>query len=159
MSFVAVTKEAFETRCEKNNPETLYFRFTDYYQDMERGQTPFTPAVNIINQLYCQLVKLTHEGVWPQIHHIITLANYFRGQLLEKTNYTIPGYPLSNCLTPVFCKDNNAEHIFEYLKNQHGIYVTPCAGKLAPFLFRVAHMSRQLTEQDLDELIGLLRLM
>jgi aspartate aminotransferase-like enzyme len=158
MSFVAVAKEAFETRCKKNEPETLYFRFTDYVQDMERGQTPFTPAVNIVNQLYRELSKITHQGVWPQIYHISTLANYFREQLKAKTNYTMPGYPLSNCLTPVFCKNNNAEYIFKYLKDQHDIYVTPCAGKLASFLFRVAHMSTQLTKQDIDELISLLRL-
>jgi aspartate aminotransferase-like enzyme len=159
MSFVAVTKEAFETRCKQNNPETLYFRFTDYIQDMERGQTPFTPAVNVINQLYRALIKLTDKGLWPHLYHIITLANHFRRQLSEKTNYTIPDYPLSNCLTPVFCKTNNAEQIFKYLKDRCGIYVTPCSGKLAPFLFRVAHMSTQLTEQDIDELIGFLRLM
>jgi aspartate aminotransferase-like enzyme len=159
MSFVAVTEEAFETRCKKNEPETLYFRFTDYIQDMERGQMPFTPAVNIINQLYHKLTKLTYEGLWPQVYHIMNLAEYFREQLLEKINYTVPGYPLSNCLTPVFCKTNNAEYIFEYLKNQHGIYVTPCSGKLAPFLLRVAHMSAQLSKQDIDELIRLLRLM
>jgi aspartate aminotransferase-like enzyme len=158
MSYIAVTEEAFEERCVKNDPETLYFRFSDYVQNIQRGQTPYTPAVNIINQLYYKLVQLTYDGVWQQIYHIISLANHFRKSLSEKTNFTIPEYPLSNCLTPVYCKNNNAQYIFEYLKNQHNIFITPCAGEIAPFLFRVAHMSRQISKQDIDELIGLLRL-
>jgi aspartate aminotransferase-like enzyme len=158
MSFVAVTEEAFETRCAKHPPESLYFRFTDYAADMERGQTPFTPAVGIVNQLYYKLERLTQEGVWQQIYHIATLASYFREQLPAKTNFTIPRYPLSNCVTPVFCKDNNAVPIFEFLKDSHDVYVTPCGGELKSFLFRVAHMSRQITTADLDELLRLLRL-
>jgi aspartate aminotransferase-like enzyme len=157
MSFVALTEEVYKNRCEHNEVQSLYFRFTDYVKDMERGQTPYTPAVGIINQLYYKLNRLTSEGIWPQLYHIVTLASYFREQLAEKTKFTVPEYPLSNGVTPVYCEKNNAMEIVETLKNRHDMYVTPCAGSLSPFLFRVAHMSRQITKDDIDELIELLR--
>jgi aspartate aminotransferase-like enzyme len=157
MSFVAVSEEAFESRCRKNEPETLYFRFTNCYREMLRGQTEFTPAVSIINQLEEKLGRLLMEGVWRQVHHIALLASYFREQLLEKTRFTYPHYPLSNCITPVLCPKNNAEEIVAFLRDTHDIYVTPAAGELAASMFRVAHMSRQLTKDDIDVLIGLLR--
>ncbi|MDR1182548.1 MAG: aminotransferase class V-fold PLP-dependent enzyme, partial [Bacteroidales bacterium] len=144
MSFVAVTKDAFEERCVKNNPQTLYFKFTDYETDIVRGQTPYTPAVSIINQLHEKLQRLIQEGITLQLQYMTDLAVYFRKNLIT-TSFTIPSIPLSNCLTPVFCPQHNAQETVDFLKKKHDIYVTPCAGELAPFLFRVAHMSRQIT--------------
>jgi aspartate aminotransferase-like enzyme len=158
MSFVAITKEAFEERCVKNKPRTLYFNFADYQQDGLRGQTPYTPAITIINQLHEKLCRLVQEGVPASIAYMIDIANYFREQLLGKTTFTCPVYPLSNCLTPVYCPKQNAKAIFDFLKDEHSIYITPCAGDIAPFLFRVAHMSRQLSKQDIDQLINLLQI-
>jgi aspartate aminotransferase-like enzyme len=157
MSFVAITEKAFEERCVKNEPCSLYFRFTDYEYDMRRGQTPYTPAVNIINQLNDKLNRILTDGVSSCVEYMKQIARFFRVNLLATTSFTIPDYPLSNCLTPVFCSKQNAKMIFEALKNMHNIYVTPCAGEIASFLLRVAHMSRQLTKQDMDELINSLK--
>jgi aspartate aminotransferase-like enzyme len=159
MSFVAVTKEAFENRCLKNPPQSLYFSFIEHYRDIQRGQTPFTPAVGIINQLHEKLRRVTAEGVAVSIAYIAGIAKYFREQLLVETKFTYSKYPLSNCLTPVFCPENNAKYIFETLKDKHDVYITPCAGEIAQLLFRVAHMSRQLTRADMAALIELLKIL
>jgi aspartate aminotransferase-like enzyme len=157
MSFVALSDGVYQNRCIKNNPASLYFKFTDYEENIIRGQTPYTPAVSIINQLHDKLERILREGIWPQIYGIMELAKYFRETLLAETKYTIPDYPISNCVTPVYCPENNAKEIFETLKAKHDVYITPCAGEIAPFLFRIAHMSRQLTKQDLSELVELLK--
>ena len=157
MSFVAVTKESFEKRCEKNNPSSLYFNFVDCEKDMKRGQTPFTPAVAIINQLHEKLCRIIRDGVNYHVEYIMNLADYFRNELSTKTQFTIPKYTLSNSVTPVYCPEKNAQEIIANLIEKHDIYVTPCAGDLADFLIRVAHMSRQITRQDIDQLILLLK--
>jgi aspartate aminotransferase-like enzyme len=156
MSFVAITAEAFEDRCVKNDPHSLYFRFTDYEYDMRRGQTPYTPAVNIINQLKEKLFRITTEGISSYVKYIGETSRFFRTKLTSTTSFAIPSYPLSNCLTPVLCEKQNAKRIFESLKDVD-IYVTPCSGEITLFLLRIAHMSRQTTKQDLDELINLLK--
>jgi aspartate aminotransferase-like enzyme len=157
MSFIAVTEEAFEERCKKNEIESLYFRFTNYYPEILRGQTEFTPAIGIINQLEEKLSRLVRDGIWQNIYHVAQLASYFRERLLTKTHFTYPHYPLSNCVTPVICKNNNARSIVSYLRDTHGIYVVPAAGDIADSVFRVAHMSRQLSTDDVDHLIDLLQ--
>jgi aspartate aminotransferase-like enzyme len=159
MSFVAVSKKAFDERCLKNDVKSMYFNFKDYAEDMVRGQTPFTPAVAIINQLHEKLKRLLIKGVPASIVHISKLAAHFRQSFSKQKHFNIPDYyPLSNSLTPVYCANQNAKKVFDFLKDNYEIYVTPCAGDIAPFLFRVAHMSPMLNIGDIDELIKHLRI-
>jgi aspartate aminotransferase-like enzyme len=159
MSFVAITKEAFEERCVKNNVRSLYFRFSDYSEDIIRGQTPYTPTVSIINQLHEKLQRLLKNGgIAASLAYIEKLAVHFRRSISELVFFNIPDcYPLSNALTPVYCIRRNAKEVFEFLKDNYGIFITPCAGEIAPFLFRVAHMSQKLTINDIDELVAILK--
>jgi aspartate aminotransferase-like enzyme len=158
MSFIAITKETFEERCIKNIPQTLYFRFTNYYPEILRGQTEFTPAIGIINQLHDKLYRVIKNGTSSYIKHCAELAQHFRQALICSTSLEYINFPLSNCVTPVITKKGNAKEIVATLRDKYNIYVVPAAGNLADFMFRVAHMSRQMTRQDIDELIDLLRL-
>jgi aspartate aminotransferase-like enzyme len=159
MSFIAVSQKAFEERCAKNDVRSLYFNFKDYVGDMVRGQTPYTPAVGIINQLHEKLIRLIKNRIPASITHITKLAVHFRQSISALKQFSVPDYyPLSNCLTPVYCLQQNAKETFEFLKDNYGVYVTPCAGDIAPFLFRVAHMSPKLCTTDIDELIRLLKI-
>jgi aspartate aminotransferase-like enzyme len=159
MSFIAINKEAFEERCIKNNVRSLYFRFSDYSEDIVRGQTPYTPTVSIINQLHEKLQRLLKNGgIAASLTYIEKLAVHFRKSISELASFNIPDcYPLSNALTPVYCIQQNAKEVFEFLKDNYGIFITPCVGEIAPFLFRVAHMSRKLTINDIDELVAILK--
>lgn len=158
MSFVAVTKESFEKRCVKNTPRTLYFRFTNYYPEILRGQTEFTPAIGVINQLHDKLCRIIKEGIHSYTKYCAELAQYFRQTLASCASLCYVNYPLSNCVTPVIAKKKNAKKIVASLRDKHDIYVVPAAGDLADSMFRVAHMSRQITRHDIDELIGVLQL-
>jgi aspartate aminotransferase-like enzyme len=157
MSFVAVTKDAFDERCVKINPRTLYFNFTNYYPEILRGQTEYTPAIGIINQLENKLEQILKENVQTYINHCSYLALYFRDCLLKFTSLNYANYPLSNCVTPVFCKKNNAKKIVATLRDEYDIYVVPAAKELSDSVFRVAHMSKQLKKNDVDELIVILK--
>jgi aspartate aminotransferase-like enzyme len=123
MSFIAVTKEAFESRCIKNPPESLYFRFINYYPEILRGQTEFTPAIGIVNQLRDKLRRVAQNGVQTYIDHCAELARYFRNALVKHTSLKYVNYTLSNCVTPVLCSKNNAKQIVSYLRDEHEVYV------------------------------------
>jgi aspartate aminotransferase-like enzyme len=158
MSFVAINKETFEERCVKNDVRSLYFKFTDYYPEILRGQTEYTPAIGIVNQLHDKLNRILKNGVDTYVNHCAYLAKYFREKLHSLNSLTSVDYPLSNCVTPVMCAKNNARQIVASLRDDYGVYVVPAAGDLADSMFRVAHMSQQLSKQDVDDLIKLLQL-
>ena len=158
MSFVAVSKNAFDKRCVKNDVRSLYFDFNNYYPEILRGQTEFTPAIGVINQLHDKLKRVLQNGIELYINHCGSLAKYFRYQLRFFISLSTVNYPLSNCVTPVMCAENNAKKIVGSLREDHNIYLVPAAKDLADSMFRVAHMSRQISKQDVDELIKLLQL-
>jgi len=158
MSFVAVNKKTFDERCVKNDVRSLYFKFTDYYPEILRGQTEYTPAIGIINQLHDKLNRILKNGIDIYSNHCAFLAKYFREQLRSFQSLTSIDFPLSNCVTPVICAENNARQIVASLRDDHGVYVVPAAGNLADTMFRVAHMSQQLSKQDMDDFIKLLNL-
>ena len=158
MSFVAVNKKTFDERCVKNNVQSFYFNFNNYYPEILRGQTEYTPAIGIVNQVHDKLKRILKNGVDVYVNHCAFLAKYFREQLCTFHTLTTVDYPLSNCVTPVMCADNNARQIVDSLRDDYGVYVVPAAGVFASSMFRVAHMSPQLTQHDVDELIGLLKL-
>ncbi len=157
MAFVAVSKEAFENRCAKNEVRSLYLNFNNYYPEILRGQTEYTPAIGIVNQLNDKLKRVLGNGVDMYINYCANLAEYFREQLHSLNSLRTVSYPLSNCVTPVMCTEGGAKQIVNSLRDEYGIYVVPAAGDLADSMFRVAHMSQQLTKQDIDQLIILLQ--
>ena len=157
MSFIAVSKEAFDERCVKNNARSLYFNFTNYYPEILRGQTEYTPAIGIINQLHDKLERILQNGTGIYINHCRHLAEYFRDKVHSFHSLYTVDYPLSNCVTPVICTNKNAKQIVTTLRDEHGIYVIPAAGVVADTMFRVAHMSRKLTIDNIDELLVLLK--
>ena len=157
MAFVVITEKAFNNRVASSDVRSLYFDFKNYCADILRGQTPYTVAVNIINQLHEKLQRLTMKGISESIDHIANLAKHFRQCISCQDYFTIPDYyPLSNSLTPIYCPQNDAKQVFDYLLNQN-IYITPCAGEISQFLFRIAHMSQKLGTEDIDDLVKLLK--
>jgi len=157
MSFIAVCKEAFEERCMKINVKSLYFDFKNYYPEILRGQTEYTPAIGIINQLHDKLRRILLNGTDFYINHCSCLARHFRDRIHSFRSLNTVNYPLSNCVTPVICTNNNAKQIVNVLRDKYDIYVVPAAGAVAETMFRVAHMSQKITIDDIDELIAILK--
>lgn len=118
LSFLFLSKKAYEKVYEIPT-KSLYFDLKDYFENMKRGQTPFTPAVSIVYQLHQKLKDIIDIGVDKYIQKTKQLANHFRKNV--KNLVEIPDYPLSNALTPIIVE--NAFEKFLELK-KHGIYVT-----------------------------------
>jgi aspartate aminotransferase-like enzyme len=147
LSFLFLSNRAY-TKVLENEVKSMYFDLKDYFQNMERGQTPFTPAVSIVYQLYAKLKSIKENGVESYILKSKNLAQHFRESV--KSLVKIPDYPLSNALTPILV--DNAFDIFLRLKEE-GIYVTPSGGKLKDKLLRIGHIGN-LTKKDNEVLIS-----
>lgn len=146
-----ILNEKIIKKINQNKVKSLYFDFKVYLKNMERGQTPFTPAVGIILQLHKALLKIKEYGVQNSIQDVKKRAEYFRDNI-KGLPFDIPSELLSNCLTPLKPKKNNAYDIYLYLKENYGIVLCPNGGELKDTLVRVGHIGN-LSIKDIDKLI------
>ena len=151
MSFVSFSKRMLDKIEKMPLPASKYFDFKDYLKNIERGQTPYTPPVFVMYELQDMLNLIEKEGgLSVRLNFINKKANYFRKKAKE-LGLTIPNYPLSNALTPLFFDDVDAYEIIQVLKEKYEIFVNPCGGDLAKNLLRVTHIGNT-TIEDIDEL-------
>lgn len=151
ISIIIMNKRTYDDRVSSNNPNSFYFDLKKYCADQTRGQTPFTPAVGVLLQLRKMFDIIEKNGGTNQkIIETQKMAVYFRSRIKE-IGLKIPDYPLSNALTPIIF-NNGAYQIFEKLKNDYDMYVTPSGGKLRDCMIRVGHMG-DLKNEDYDKLI------
>ncbi len=144
------------SRLEKSQPCAHYLGLKRHLVDMQRGQTPFTPAVGIILQLHSRLMALTGIGAEASVRRVCTLAAHFRKGLTGLPLRIFPDRP-SNALTALTpLNGSSAYGIYETLKKEHGLVVTPNGGALRDKVFRVGHMGN-LGERDLDKVLAALR--
>lgn len=153
MSIVSFSKRMID-KIQNNDLLTpsKYFDFKDYLNNIDRGQTPYTPPVLVMYELQDMLNIIESEGGLPaRLKYIEEKGQYFRKRIKE-IGLKIPNYPISNMLTPVWFEDVNAYDIIQVLKDKYQIYVNPCGGELATKLLRVSHIGNTNIE-DIDYLI------
>ncbi len=150
LSSVVMGKKVFDERIADGGKDMYYLNLKRHADDQIRGQTPFTPAVGILLDLNSALRKIDSAGVESVISRTAGLASYFRKRASE-SGLNIPDYPLSNAVTPLIF-EKNAYGIFETLRNDYGLTVTPSGGDLRDKVLRVGHIGN-LSEPDYDELL------
>ena len=123
-------------------------------KNMERGQTPWTPAVGILRQINVRLKEIDAQGgVKAEIARTAGLAKYFRNKLVEyNLPFEIVSESLSNAVTPLHPTTASANDIFLKIKDEYGMWVCPNGGSMKDTIFRVGHIGF-LTTDDYDKLI------
>lgn len=146
---VVVLSERALRRVEKQERHSIYFDFNLYLKDIERGQTPFTPAVGILLEMDGRLCEIMKMGLEVIIKETAQRAFYFRKRI-KSFPIQVYGFPLSNALTPILF-DGNAKEVYQTLKEKYGLVLTPSGGSLADTVLRVGHLGA-LTHTDYDKL-------
>jgi aspartate aminotransferase-like enzyme len=157
MSLVSFSKRMIEKINSNPLPKSYYFNFRDYFRNIERGQTPYTPAVTTMYELNDMIELIENAGgkdAW--IKKVTDKCIYFRKKAAE-LGLKIPEYPKSNTLTPLYFDDVNAGEVVKILREKYQICVNPCGGKMSNKMLRVAHIGNT-TIQDIDILLEKLML-
>lgn len=134
----------------KFNPSSYYFDFEDNLKNMERGQTPFSPATTLFMQIHERMKRNTAIGLPAIVADTRRKALYFRQKCAEY-GWEIPAEVPANAITGFYVK-RNGDILFKELQKK-GIYVMPSG---TPNFFRVSHMGIQ-DEKDLDILAEAIR--
>lgn len=142
-------------RVEKNERKCMYLDLKAALKNMERGQTPFTPAVSILLQINARLKEIDQTGgVEGEIGRISDLAEYFREQI-KNLPFDIASQSMSNAVTPLHPQTALASEVCQILKDEYGIWICPNGGELKDSIFRVGHIGH-LTKNDYDTLFDAL---
>lgn len=152
MSLVSFSRRMIDKIYSNPLPKSYYFNFRDYFKNIERGQTPFTPAVSIMYELQDMLELIEKAGgkdEWIKI--VANKAKYFREKSID-AGLSVPSYPKSNTLTPVYLEDVDAGEVVKLLREKYQLCVNPCGGDLAKRMFRVSHIGNT-TIADIDDLL------
>lgn len=123
-------------------------------KNMERGQTPWTPAVSILRQINVRLKEIEDNGgAQAEIDRTAKLANYFRNKIKEfNLPFEVVSESLSNAVTPLHPTTASAYDIFLNIKDNYGMWICPNGGSMKDSIFRVGHIGF-LNELDYDKLI------
>ena len=139
-------------RIEKVNVKSMYFNIKEALKNMERGQTPFTPAVGILLQINARLKEIQDAGgAEAEINRVADQAKDFRKKI-EKLPFELISESPANGVTSIHPLNADAYKIFEILKDEYDIWVCPNGGEMRSKVFRVGHIG-YLNHQDNDKLI------
>jgi len=134
----------------------MYFNLTDVLKNMERGQTPFTPAVGILRQINTRLKEIEAAGgADAEVARVAAQAADFRTKIKELPFELVSESP-ANGVTSVHPLNADAYEIFLTLKDEYGIWICPNGGDMAHTVFRVGHIG-YLNHEDNTTLVKALK--
>ena len=153
---VIVMSEKAVNRVENNSDvKSLYFDLKGALKNGERGQTPFTPAVQILLQINKRLHMIDENGgVDTEVLRTKELATDFRNKI-KHLPFEICSNSLSNAVTPLHPLNVSAYDVFLTLKDKYNIWVCPNGGAMKDEIFRVGHIGA-FTTKDNDVLVAAL---
>lgn len=151
ISVMALSPRAIE-RIERTKCCCQYLDLKIALKNVERGQTPWTPAVSILRQINVRLKEIDENGgVDAEIARTASLANYFR-ERIKGMPFEIVSESLSNAVTPLHPTTASAYDIFLKIKDEYGMWICPNGGDMKDSVFRVGHIGA-LTTVDYDKLV------
>ncbi len=154
ISIIVLAPRAVE-RVVNAKVKSMYFNLADALKNMERGQTPFTPAVGILRQINTRLKEIEEAGgADAEVARVAAQAEDFRRKISDLPFEFVSESP-ANGVTPIHPIHADAYRIFEILKDEYGIWICPNGGDMKHTIFRVGHIGC-LTHEDNTTLINAL---
>lgn len=155
VSMIVLAPRAVE-RVTNAKVKSMYFNLADALKNMERGQTPFTPAVGVLRQINTRLKEIKAAGgADAEIARVAAQAQDFREKIKELP-FTFVSESPANGVTPVHPLNADAYAIFMELKDHYKIWICPNGGDMKSTIFRVGHIG-YLTHDDNTTLINALK--
>lgn len=139
ISIVVLAPNAVE-RVKHAHVKSMYFNLADALKNMERGQTPFTPAVGILLQINMRLKEIEAAGGEDaEVARVAAQAADFR-EKIKNLPFELVSEAPANGVTPLHPLHANAYDIFLKLKDEYGIWICPNGGDMRNTIFRVGHI-------------------
>ena len=140
LSFVAMSKKAWEANKESNLPK-FYLNLNQYLKTVNQNSNPFTPAVNLYFALEASLKMMQKEG----LNNIF--SRHMRHQKATQAGIKAMGLKLftkenfgSPAITAVEPENVDAENIRKLMKSDFDILLAGGQDHLKGRIFRIGHL-------------------
>jgi len=157
LTMVSISPEAWQAHSEAKMPH-FYWDFTRAKSYLEKGQTPWTPAVSVVFALSVSLEMMLREGL-PNI-----IARHARVGKAARDGIKSLGLSLfaeeshaSNTVTAVAASDGlDTKKMLKILREEHKVVLAGGQQKLDGKVFRIGHLG-WVTENDIEIVMSALK--
>ena len=157
LAMVSVSQQAWQAHSKAKMPR-YYWDFSQAKSYLEKGQTPWTPALSAIFALEVSLEMMLQEG----LSHII--ARHARVGNATREGIKSLGLSLfadeshaSNTVTAVAASNGlDVKKMLKILREEHGIVLAGGLQRLADKIFRIGHLG-WVSEEDIAPVISALK--
>ena len=157
LAMVSVSQEAWQAQAKAKMPR-FYWDFTQAKSYLEKGQTPWTPAISTVFALSVSLEMMLKEGLSNIIARHARVGKAARAgvkslglSLFADENYA------SNTVTAVASSDGlDTKKMLKLLREEHQIALSGGQQRLDGKIFRIGHLG-WVTESDIEIVISALK--
>jgi len=157
LAMVSVSQEAWQAYAKAKMPR-FYWDFAQAKSYLERGQTPWTPAISTVFALSVSLEMMLKEGL-PNIvarHARVGRAARKGVKSLGLSLFAEEDYA-SNTVTAVSSSDGlDTKKLLRVLREKHHIVLSGGQQKLDGKIFRIGHLG-WVTEENIETVISALK--
>ncbi len=154
LAMVSISDRAWKAHAEAKMPR-FYWDFTKAKNYLEKGQTPWTPAISIFYAMDVALDMLLAEGLPSIFARQARIAQRTRDgvKAMGLSLFADEKYA-SNTVTSVKADEKlDVAKLLEILRDEYNVVLATGQTKLAGKIFRIGHLG-WVTEDDIDEVLG-----
>ncbi len=158
LAVVSISREGWQANAEAKMPR-FYWDFAQAKNYLERGQTPWTPAISVVFALYVSLDMMLKEGLQNIIarHARVGAAAREGIKSLGLSLFAEEGYA-SNTVTAASASNGlDTKKMLKILREEHRIVLGGGQQKLDGKIFRIGHLGL-VTEDDIGKVISALKI-
>ena len=149
LAMVSVSEKAWQAHAQAKMPR-YYWDFSKAKDYLQKGQTPWTPAVSIFYALNTTLDLMLSEGLDNIFARHARIAQLARNEaqswglsLFPEANYA------SNTVTAINASDSiNVPKLIQLLRDEHEVVIAGGQGRLSGKIFRIGHLG-MVNEKDM----------
>ncbi len=157
LAMVSVSQEAWKAHANARMPH-FYWDFTRAKSYLEKGQTPWTPAVSVVYALAVSLDMMLKEGLTNIIARHARVGKAARAGIkrLGLSLFAEESHA-SNTVTAVAASNGlDTKKVVQILREEHKIVLSGGQQKLDGKIFRIGHLG-WVTEDDIKAVISALK--
>jgi aspartate aminotransferase-like enzyme len=157
LAMISISRAGWEA-CARATMPRFYFDLASAKRSLEKGETPFTPAVSLFFALEESLRMMEEEGREAIAERHRRVGAQARDGVRDLGLALLADERVaSNTVTAVKAPDGiETRELLRILREEHGVVLAGGQGRLADKIFRIGHLG-WVTEADIDAALSALR--